>query len=61
MLVHATHCQSGVSSTNYGELCKVTDVSAPVLSIVTNVSVMVLVLLKGWYGLRYLTCGYSIK
>ncbi|KAI0314350.1 hypothetical protein OF83DRAFT_1063979 [Amylostereum chailletii] len=48
MIVHATFCRSGVSSTDYTKLCKVTDVSAPVLSIVTNVSVMLLTLLKAW-------------
>ncbi|GJE97702.1 hypothetical protein PsYK624_139230 [Phanerochaete sordida] len=48
MLVHAARCQSGVSTTHYGQLCKVTDVAAPVLSIVTNMSVMFLVLWKGW-------------
>jgi len=48
MLVHAARCQSGVATTNYGELCKVTDVAAPVLSIVTNISVLLLVLWKAW-------------
>lgn len=48
MLVHAARCQSGVSTTNYGKLCKVTDVAAPVLSIMTNISVMLLVLWKAW-------------
>ena len=48
MLVHASRCHSGVSSTDYSKLCKVTDVSAPVLSIMTNISVMILVLWRGW-------------
>ncbi|TBU51134.1 hypothetical protein BD310DRAFT_942687 [Dichomitus squalens] len=48
MLAHASRCQSGVSTTNYSKLCKVTDVAAPVLSITTNISVMILVLWKGW-------------
>ncbi|GJE97705.1 hypothetical protein PsYK624_139260 [Phanerochaete sordida] len=48
VLVHAAHCQSGVATTNYGELCKVTDIAAPALSILTNISVMLLVLWKAW-------------
>ena len=48
VLVHAARCQSGVATTNYGELCKITDIAAPVLSIATNVSVMLLVLWKAW-------------
>ncbi|EKM49733.1 uncharacterized protein PHACADRAFT_265383 [Phanerochaete carnosa HHB-10118-sp] len=48
ILVHAARCQSGVATTDYGELCKVTDVAAPVLSILTNISVMFLVLWKAW-------------
>lgn len=48
MIVHTAYCQSGVSSTNYSKLCKVTDISAPVLSIATNISVMIIILLKGW-------------
>ena len=49
MLVHSRYCQSGVSSTNYGVVCKVTDVAAPTLSILVNISVMLLVLWKAWY------------
>ncbi|KAI0342962.1 hypothetical protein BDW22DRAFT_1219304 [Trametopsis cervina] len=48
MLVHASFCQSGVSTTDYGKLCKVTDILAPTLSIVVNVSVMALTLCKAW-------------
>ncbi|KAJ4463676.1 hypothetical protein C8J55DRAFT_531428 [Lentinula edodes] len=48
MIIEASHCNSGVSSTNYTELCKVTQVLAPVLSVVTNVSVMMLTLWKAW-------------
>ncbi|GJE97707.1 hypothetical protein PsYK624_139280 [Phanerochaete sordida] len=48
VLVHAARCQSGVATTDYGQLCKVTDIAAPVLSIATNISVMILVLWKAW-------------
>ncbi|ESK91856.1 hypothetical protein Moror_10508 [Moniliophthora roreri MCA 2997] len=48
MIVCATHCSSGVSSTNYTHLCKVTQVLAPILSIMTNVSVMLLTIWKAW-------------
>lgn len=48
VLAHAARCHSGVATTNYGTLCKVTDVAAPTLSIVTNVSVMILVLWRAW-------------
>ena len=49
MLVHASLCHSGVSTTHYGEICKVTDVLAPSLSIMVNVSVMLLTIYKAWY------------
>ncbi|KAG7093443.1 hypothetical protein E1B28_007121 [Marasmius oreades] len=48
MIVCAAHCGSGVSSTNYSRLCKVTQTLAPVLSIVMNISVMVLTVWKAW-------------
>ncbi|KAJ3756493.1 hypothetical protein EV360DRAFT_47882 [Lentinula raphanica] len=48
MIVGASHCNSGVNSTNYTELCKVTQTLAPVLSVVTNVSVMILTIWKAW-------------
>ncbi|GJE97672.1 hypothetical protein PsYK624_138930 [Phanerochaete sordida] len=48
MLVHASRCESGVATTDYNKLCKVTDVASPVLSILTNVSVMLLVLWRAW-------------
>lgn len=48
MFIQASLCQSGVSTTDYTKLCKVTNVSAPVLSIMTNLSVMVIILWKGW-------------
>lgn len=48
LIVSLSHCRSGVSSTNYTEYCKVTDVLAPVLSIVTNMSVMMLTIWKAW-------------
>ncbi|KAJ3994366.1 hypothetical protein F5050DRAFT_1575759 [Lentinula boryana] len=48
MIIEASHCNSGVNSTNYTELCKVTQVLAPVLSVVTNVSVMMLTIWKAW-------------
>ncbi|TBU26254.1 hypothetical protein BD311DRAFT_808567 [Dichomitus squalens] len=59
MLAHASRCQSGVSTTNYSKLCKVTDVAAPVLSITTNISVMILVLWKGWQLREALTNEYQ--
>lgn len=49
MLVHSRYCQSGVNSTNYAVVCKVTDIAAPTLSILVNISVMLLVLWKAWY------------
>lgn len=49
MLVHSRYCQSGVASTNYAVVCKVTDISAPVLSILVNVSVMLLTIWQAWY------------
>ncbi|KAJ7840785.1 hypothetical protein B0H13DRAFT_2287012 [Mycena leptocephala] len=48
MIVHASFCRSGVNNVNYTGLCKGTDVAAPVLSIVTNVSVMSLTIWKAW-------------
>ncbi|KAJ6626259.1 hypothetical protein B0H10DRAFT_548388 [Mycena sp. CBHHK59/15] len=48
MIVHASLCRSGVNNFNYTGLCKKTDVAAPVLSIVTNVSVMSLTIWKAW-------------
>ncbi|KAJ6472506.1 hypothetical protein C8R45DRAFT_1164217 [Mycena sanguinolenta] len=48
MIVHASFCRSGVNNINYTGLCKGTDVAAPVLSIVTNVSVMSLTIWKAW-------------
>ncbi|KAJ7719832.1 hypothetical protein B0H16DRAFT_1554042 [Mycena metata] len=48
MIVHASFCRSGVNNVNYTSLCKGTDVAAPVLSIVTNVSVMSLTIWKAW-------------
>ncbi|GLB38063.1 hypothetical protein LshimejAT787_0411140 [Lyophyllum shimeji] len=48
MIVSAIYCRSGVNSTNYTVLCKTTDVLAPVLSIMTNVSVMLLTLWRAW-------------
>ncbi|KAF8156483.1 hypothetical protein K438DRAFT_1942796, partial [Mycena galopus ATCC 62051] len=48
MIVHASLCRSGVNNINYTGLCKGTDVAAPVLSIVTNVSVMSLTIWKAW-------------
>lgn len=50
-IVQGAFCQSGVSSTDYTRLCKVTNVSGPILSILTNLSVMVLVAWKIWYEL----------
>ncbi|KIK51003.1 hypothetical protein GYMLUDRAFT_89171 [Collybiopsis luxurians FD-317 M1] len=47
MLVGTDDC-SGVSSTNYSQVCKVTQSLAPTLSIVTNVSVMLLTMWKAW-------------
>jgi hypothetical protein len=49
MIVHASFCRSGVNNVNYTGLCKGTDVAAPVLSIVTNVSVMSLTIWKAWF------------
>lgn len=52
MLVHAAMCQAGVaSSSSYSPLCKSTDLSAPILSILTNLSVMVLTIFK-LYAIR---------
>ncbi|GJE97684.1 hypothetical protein PsYK624_139050 [Phanerochaete sordida] len=48
MLIHASRCESGVATTDYNRLCKVTDVASPVLSIVTNISVMLLVAWRAW-------------
>ncbi|KAJ7480638.1 hypothetical protein FB451DRAFT_1238109 [Mycena latifolia] len=48
MIIHASFCRSGVNNINYTGLCKATDVAAPVLSIVTNVSVMSLTIWKAW-------------
>ncbi|KAI0085778.1 hypothetical protein BDY19DRAFT_895986 [Irpex rosettiformis] len=48
MIVHASLCQSGVATTRYGEICKATDVLAPTLSIMVNVSVMLLTIYKAW-------------
>ncbi|KAI0698352.1 hypothetical protein BC835DRAFT_1269111 [Cytidiella melzeri] len=48
MIVQASFCQSGVATTNYGELCKVTNILAPTLSIMVNVSVMLLTIVKAW-------------
>lgn len=61
MLVHLRYCQSGVASTNYAEVCKVTDISAPVLSILVNVSVMVLTLWQAWYVNIFCDCGGHIN
>ncbi len=49
MSIHAAFCRSGVSTTDYSQICKATDVSAPVLSIVTNLAVMMLTIWKAWY------------
>lgn len=49
-IVHASLCRSGVNNVNYTSLCKGTDVAAPVLSIVTNVSVMSLTIWKAWFA-----------
>ncbi|KAJ7436262.1 hypothetical protein B0H11DRAFT_1936851 [Mycena galericulata] len=48
MIIHASLCRSGVNNVDYTGLCKGTDVAAPVLSIVTNVSVMSLTIWKAW-------------
>ncbi|KAJ7786749.1 hypothetical protein B0H14DRAFT_3583119 [Mycena olivaceomarginata] len=48
MIIHASFCRSGVNNINYTGLCKGTDVAAPVLSIITNVSVMSLTIWKAW-------------
>jgi len=48
LIVSATYCRSGVSSTNYTVLCKATDILAPVLSIITNIAVMLLTLWRAW-------------
>lgn len=49
MIIHSRFCHSGVSSTNYAVVCKATDILAPVLSIMVNVSVMFLTIWKAWY------------
>ena len=48
-IVQGGFCHSGVATTNYSKLCKVTNVFAPVLSIMTNLSVMILTIIKAWY------------
>ncbi|TFK31909.1 hypothetical protein BDQ12DRAFT_568405, partial [Crucibulum laeve] len=48
MIVSASFCRSGVSSTNYTILCKTTQIFSPVLSIMTNISVMILTICKAW-------------
>ncbi|KAJ7926809.1 hypothetical protein B0H13DRAFT_1599250 [Mycena leptocephala] len=49
MIVHASLCRSGVNNINYIAFCRGTDVAAPVLSIVANVSVMSLTIWKAWF------------
>lgn len=61
MIVHASFCQSGFSATNYSQLCKGTDIAAPVLSILVNVSVMVLTLWKAWSVLYSSKWFYVVK
>ncbi|KAF8058536.1 hypothetical protein FPV67DRAFT_1428300 [Lyophyllum atratum] len=48
MIVSSIYCRSGVNSTNYTVLCKATDILAPVLSIMTNMSVMLLTMWRAW-------------
>lgn len=47
-IVQAAYCQSGVSTTDYSHLCKVTNILGPTLSITTNFSVTVLIAWRGW-------------
>ncbi|KIP02727.1 hypothetical protein PHLGIDRAFT_122215 [Phlebiopsis gigantea 11061_1 CR5-6] len=48
MIVQASFCHSGVATTNYGKVCKATNILAPTLSITTNISVMIIILWKVW-------------
>lgn len=61
MLVNASLCHSGISaSPDFSNLCRITNILAPVLSITTNISVMFLVLWKAWWVSVRDTLGSAI-
>ena len=57
MFVHAVRCQLSTSNVDYEGICRITSIFAPALSIMTNISVMTLVLLKAWYGPHFSPVG----
>lgn len=59
-IVQAAFCHSGVATTHYSRLCKVTNVLSPVLSIATNISVMLIILWKAWYVISFRHCELSM-
>ncbi|KAI0034499.1 hypothetical protein K488DRAFT_38072, partial [Vararia minispora EC-137] len=55
MLINASFCPYGLSSTDYTNFCHTMDILVPVTSILVNVSVMALTFAKAWHlraGLR---------
>ncbi|VDB96650.1 unnamed protein product [Peniophora sp. CBMAI 1063] len=61
LITNASLCESGVATTKYSKVCKATDILAPTLSIMVNLSVMILIIWKAWIMREVLLTAYRNK